>query len=433
MRQSTRQRPTSTSRILTRWRGMGAILAVCFYSLYFAAHLKFQNTPIYVQDGMIFGASTQSAFNDLATERKGKHAEISPLHPAFTILHQPIARLCIKFWEVLGQDPGSARKHGVAMLTSIAGALAVVMIYHTLLWAGIPMFRTILLSMCFGASTCIWVLAPLPQPWTFAGLGVVALIAVSARGLLTHQAWYLLAATYAICTFVGSIIPCLIIALMRCAQDHQQTGSFSLRPLAITLAAFTFSFGLANLQRQIYPTSQSLPSTWTAWCQFSKGWESSRDTQAVVAREVFISNIVSPSAVTTQMDKTRKKVVVADSKWTSLDLRRGLSAGWLLILAIAFSGIVWRAQIEPFTLGIIAILMWSIASLEWYGSRDTVLLHACLWTGNVIIAVGLGLERALEHWQRLTTPITLFLAIFVSALITRNWLFLQEIAIMPTR
>lgn len=433
MRPSTRHKPTVTSRVLTRWRGMGALLTICFYSLYFAGHLKFQNTPIYVRDGIIFGASTQSVFNDLSADRKGKHDEISPLHPAFTILHQPLATLGIKLWTALGQEPSSARKHGIAMLTSITGALSVVMIYHTLLWTGASTIRTILLSMCFGASTCIWILAPLPQTWTFAGLGVVAVIAVSARGALAHQAWHLLAATYAISTFVGSIIPCLLMALVRCAQDRQQTGTFSPRPLIVTFAAFTISFGLANVQRQIYPTSITLPATWSAWCEFSKGWESSRDTQAIVAREVFILNIVAPAQVTMQPDATRNKVTVGDSNWTALDLRRGLSGGWLLLLAIAFAGIVWRAQMEPFTLGIIGMLMWSIAALEWYGSRDTVLLHACLWTGNVILAVGLGLEKALDHWKRLTTPITLFLAIFVSALITRNWIFLQEIAAMPAR
>jgi hypothetical protein len=433
MRPSTRQRPTATSRVLTRWRGMGAILAVCFYSLYFAAHLKFQNTPIYVRDGIIFGADTKSVFNDLCAERKGDHQKISHLHPAFTMMHQPIAWLCIKFWEKLGHDPSSARKHGVAMLTSLAGALAVVMIYHTLLWTGVSTIRTILLSMCFGASTCIWVLAPLPQTWTFAGLGVTALMAVSARGSLVHQGWHLLAATYAVCTFVGNIIPCLLMALMRCAQDSNQMSRFSLRPLVVLLAAFTLSFSLANVQRMIYPTSSPLPTSWVAWCQFSQGWEASRDTQAVVAREVFISNIVAPAQVTTRTDATRKKVTVSDSDWAALDLRKGVSGGWLLLLTLAFAGIVWRAQVDPFTLCIIAILMWSIAALEWYGSRDTLLLHACLWTGTVVIAVGLGLERALLHWKSLSTPITLFIAIFVSALITRNWMFLQEIAAMPVR
>ena len=433
MRPSTRQRPTPTSRVLTRWRGMGAILAVSFYSLFFAAHLKFQNTPIYVRDGIIFGAETQSVFNDLSSERTANHDKISPLHPAFTILHQPVARLCIHFWQTLGQDQTSARKHAVAMLTSIAGALAVVMIYHTLLWTGTPTIRAILLAMCFGASTCTWVLTPLPQTWTFAGLGVTALIAVTARGSLARGAWFVLAATYAISTFVGSIIPCLLMALVRCAQDRDQTGSFTLRPLVMVLAAITLSFSLANLQRMIYPSSTALPTSLAGWYSFSKGRQSSRDTQAVVAREVFVSNIVAPAQVTTQTDANRKKVVVGESQWAALDLRRGLTGAWLLILALAFAGLVWRAQVEPFTLGVFAMLMWSIAALEWYGSRDTILLHACLWTGNVIVVVGLGLERVMDHWKSLSLPITFFIAIFLSALITRNWIFLQEIAQMPVR
>jgi EamA domain-containing membrane protein RarD len=103
----------------------------------------------------------------------------------------------------------------------------------------------------------------------------------------------------------------------------------------------------------------------------------------------------------------------------------------LLILALAFAGLVWRAQIDPFTLGITVILIWSIVALSWYGSPETLLLHACLWTGIVVIAVGLGLERALSHWQHLGKPLTLFLAIFVSALITRNWMYLVEVTRIP--
>ena len=72
---------------------MGAILAVAFYSLFFSAHLKFQNTPIYVRDGLIFGAASKSVFMDLTTERQGAHSQISVLHPAFTLIHQPLAQL----------------------------------------------------------------------------------------------------------------------------------------------------------------------------------------------------------------------------------------------------------------------------------------------------------------------------------------------------
>jgi hypothetical protein len=70
-------------------------------------------------------------------------------------------------------------------------------------------------------------------------------------------------------------------------------------------------------------------------------------------------------------------------------------------------------EIDPFTLVITVVLIWSIVALSWYGSPETLLLQACLWTGIVIIAVGLGLERALSYWQHRGTPLTLFLAIFI--------------------
>lgn len=414
-----------------RWRGMGAMLAIAFYSLFFSAHLKFHETPIYIRDGLIFGAKTQTVFKDLTAGRTEDHRGISALHPGFLLLHQPAAQLFTQGWQTLGQDVSSARKHGVAVLSCIAGALAVVMIYHTLLWAGSATLRAVLLAMIFGASTCVWIMSPLPEVWTFAGLGIVGLIAVTARGSLAHPAWHLLASVYAISCFVGNIIPCLIMATTRCAQDYQQEARFNPRPLLITLIAITLSFGIANVQRVIYPASTPLPQSFQEWQNLNTGWEASRETQALVAREVFVSNIVAPPFVTTEMEVSRPKVVLSLPLWQMLDLRRGVSAGWLLILAIAFAGLVWRAQIEPFTLGVLGVLMWSIAAISWYGNQDTLLLHACLWTGLVVIAVGLGLERALTHWVALTSPLTFFLAIFLSAQITRNWIFLQQVAAMP--
>lgn len=414
-----------------RWHGLGAALTVAFYSLFFAAHLRFQETPIYVRDGILFGSATQSVFHDLTAERTGDHGRISPLHPAFTLLHQPLAQLAVSGWQVLGQSLPAAQKHGVAVLTCIAAALTVVMVYHTLLWSGATTLRSIFLAMIFGAGTCAWVMAPLPETWIFAGLGVTSLIAVTARGALAHPAWHLAAAVYAMSTFMGNVIPCLIMAMTRCAQDRMQLGSFHLRPVLILITAVTITFGLANLQRVLYPTSAPLPRTSADWKALRSDWEATRDTQALIAREVFVSNIVAPAYAATKRDNTRSKVVINEPLWSVLGLRQGLSGGWLLILALAFAGLVWRAQIEPFTLGVIGVLVWSIATVGWYGRQDHLLLYACLWTAVVVIATGLGLERALQHWKKLVVPVTLFLGIFIIALITRNWMFILEVAAIP--
>lgn len=426
-----RRQPGQATSVLTRWRGMGAILAVAFYSLFFSAHLKFQNTPIYVHDGLIFGAQSKTVFMDLASDREDGHGQISALHPAFTLLHQPLAQLFSSGWRALGMNPAQAQKHGVAVLTCLAAGLSVVMVFHTLLWCGCANLRAILLSMIYGASTCVWIMAPLPEVWLFAGLGILGMISITARGHLASPGWQIAVTVYAISTFVGSLIPCLILALTRFAQTRAVTGQFRPQSLLIPLVAVTLSFGLANLQRQIYPTSKPLPKNWQEWSTLGRGWDADRGDQALVMREVFISNIVAPPYVTTKSDQRRQKITVSQPIWSVLDLRRGVSGGWLLILALAFAGLIWRAQIDPFTLGITVVLMWSIVALSWYGAPETLLLHACLWTGVVIIAVGLGLERALNHWQRLVTPLTLFLGVFVSALIIRNWMYLVEVTRIP--
>lgn len=408
MRSSVHSHHRRIAPVQTRWRGMGTILALAFYSLFFSAHLKFQNTPIYVRDGLIFGAASKSVFMDLTMERQGAHSQISVLHPAFTLIHQPLTQLFVLGWQALSMSESDSKKHGVAVLTCLAAALSVVMVYHTLLWCGCANLRAMMLAMIFGASTCVWIMAPLPEVWIFAGLGILGMVSITARGQLAHPGWQMAVTTYAICTFVGSLIPCLILAMTCFAQSRATTGQFRPQSLLIPLMSVTVSFGLANLQREVYPNSKPLPKTWAEWITLGKGWDASRETQALVAREVFISNIVAPPYVTTRCDKTRLKITVSAPIWSVLDLRRGLSGGWLLILALAFAGLVWRAQIDHFTLGITVVLMWSIVALSWYGSPENLLLHACLWTGIVIIAVGLGLERALSHWQHLGSPLTLF-------------------------
>ncbi|MCA1963488.1 MAG: hypothetical protein LDL31_06040 [Prosthecobacter sp.] len=432
-KQRARRKEDATARVIKRWHGLGALLAAAFYSLFFSAHLKFQDTPIYIRDGILFGAQTHSVFQDLTTERSGDHSRISTLHPAFTLIHQPATQLLTKGWELLGRPRVEASRHGVATLTCLAGALAVVMVYHTLLWAGLPGLRAVLLAAAFGAGTCAWIMAPLPETWLFAGTGAAAMAAVTARGNLARPVWHLLAAVYAISCFIGNLIPCLILALTRCAQDRTQFGSFHARPLLTVLGAITLTFALANVQRQLYPHSAPLPRSWQDVLALRSDWHASAETAPLLAREIFVSNIVAPAEFTAVPDKSRSRIVLNEARWSSLGLQHGLSAGWLLLLALALAGIVWRAQMDPLALGLISALAWSVLTVSWYGSEDRLLVHASQWTPLVVVLAGLGLERALQHWRFIATPVTLFLAVFVCALITRNWLFINEIAAIPGR
>jgi len=430
MRQSTYIHASQKTDVITRWRGMGAVLAIAFYSLFFAAHQQFRDSPIYVRDGLLFGAESQTVFQDLTTTRTGNHRQIGPEHSVFTLLHQGPTQALIHGWQWLGQDLNQAKKYSVALLTCLAGALTVVMVYHSLLWSGVVSLRAVMISVICGASTCLFVTAPLPEVWVFAGLGLAALMAVTARGALAP--WWLhgLVSIYAIGCFVGNVLPALLMALARCAYDSSQQQRFIVRPLLVVLVAITVSFGLANLQRVIYPQSTPLPTRLTDWKIRSEPWISTRENAGLVSREVFLANIVAPRVVSTEADNglgNRRRVVLAGAAWPKLNFQNGIMAGWLLLLALAFAGLVWRAQMDPFTLGIVSILVWCLAALPWYGDLDRLLVQACLWTPAVVIAVGLGLERSLEHWPRAKQPITFLLVAFVCTQITRNWMFLQEV------
>ncbi len=428
-----RRSPEGTAKVILRWHGLGAMLAVAFYSLFFSAHLKFENTPIYIRDSILFGAQTQTVFLDLSSDRTADHSGISALHPAFTLIHQPLCQVLIRGWRFLGQSPAQAARHGVASLTCLVAALTVVMVYHTLLWSGAPNLRALLMSMIFGAGTCAWITAPLPETWLFAGAGVAAMAATTARGSLAKNIWHLLAPVYAISCFVGNVLPCLILAMTRCAQDRAQTGSFRFQPLLMVLVSITLAFGLANAQRWLFPHSVALPRSWQHVMQLRSDWEPTAQTAPLLAREVFVSNIVAPAELTAVPDQTRSKIVLNAPQWSSLGLREGLSGAWLLLLCLAFAGIVWRAPLEAFPLGLIAVLAWCITTVCWYGNQERLLIHACLWTPVVVMLAGLGLEKALQRWRFIATPMTFFMAVFVSALLTRNWMFLMQVAAIPGR
>lgn len=416
------------ARMLTRWRGMGALLAVTFYSLFFAAHGQFQETTAHVRDDVFYAARTQTTFLALTSDRSRDMRGIGAEHPAFVLLHQPLAQGLIRGWKSLGLDLISARKHGVAMLTGAAGALAVVMVFHALLWSGVGRLRSVLLAMAYGAGTSTLLLAALPEVWIFVGLSVAMLAALAARGLLAPWWLHLLAGVYAVSCFVGSAILVALFSIVRCAQDTAQLRRFSPKPLLIPFATLALTFGVAKLQGVLFPISSSLPTDLRVWQVREAGWPELKNTAGRITREVFLTNLVAPPVPATERIGTqRRRVVLDDSDWQRLDWQKGVGAGWLLLVSLALAGLIWRSRTDPLALGLAGALAWTLAALAWHGSPDRLLLHACLWTPLVVVGTGLGLERSLEQWPRLRWPVTVLLAIFLAAQVTRNWAFLQQV------
>ncbi len=427
----------SASRILTRWRGLGAMIGVAFFSLFLSAHHLFSDHAAYVKDGLLFGARTQTVFGDLTAPALADHRGISPQHPAFTIIHQPLAQLFIEGLAACGQPLNYARKHGVALLTCLAGALSVVLVYHALLWTGMTWLRSLLFASVYGAGTAAWLASALPEVWIFAGLGVAFLAFTTAKGELAPGWLHVLAQAYALGCFLGNIVPLFLLTCARCAQDRSGRFRLSFRPLLWPVIAITVAFALANAQRRVYPQSQPLPMArlWNGdlFRMDTAAWPAEA-TAGRTAREAFIANFVAPNAVVASdpaaatSRSPHRQVQLEDAAWTRLDLHKGLAAAWCLILILALAGLIWRAQIDAYTLGILASLMWTLLALPIYGSPQTLLLHACLWSPLVVIAAGLGVERSLEHWRRLTLPVTVLLLVFISAQIFRNWWFLTQVA-----
>jgi predicted ferric reductase len=103
------------------WLGMGALLFTAFCSFFFAGHLELVKTTVYMKDGVVPGADAGS---------KGTGAASS-----FLLVHRIPVAVMEAGWRPFSKDAVEVKKRAVGTLQGIAGALAVVFLYHLLLWS----------------------------------------------------------------------------------------------------------------------------------------------------------------------------------------------------------------------------------------------------------------------------------------------------------
>ena len=431
--------PKLPAKLHRRWRGMGALIFMVFYSLFFSVHTELSKTTIFLKDHVVFSADTASVYADLSGPGDAAGSRGTGEASSFLLLHRVPIKLLTYLWSRASSDERMAAKHAVATLQGIAGALMIVFAYHLLLWSGLNTWNASLFAAVLGCSTTTMVFTAIPQTQIFSMLGITAMLTSMARG--KHARWweFSCAALYSVLCSHWNLIPAMILALVRGVHRWRVSGSYKPIPAVLGSVSFLalFAIGGMMLQSWLYPRASQMDafdvarSSWTTLRQVQER----AATTPWIARiqDVFVTNIVPPTA--TMLDdstagerKTRRTVSLLDEEWFVLDFRHAIWAGWLLLVLLGLSGLSAAAEHAGVATGALLVLGWQVlfyGALENPGER---LLHSFAWTPLVVALVGVGVGRSLEKFKGLNVPVAVLLLAFVGVQGTRSYRFIHEIA-----
>lgn len=418
-----------------RWRGIGPMLFAIFYSLFFAAHLKLEKTAVYLKDDVVLSAKTAAFFTDLTSEPAEAGSRGSGQGSGFLLLHHHPARVLAVVWLLFSDSPGAAARHAVAVLTSAAGALTVVLLYLTLMCCGVARLRAVLFASVLAVSTAVGLFAALPQLQIFSALGLMAALAAVARGRAAFWWEFPAAAFYACCCSLWNVIPVLLLVLVGVVRDCRAGGS--VRPLfsgfISAVLLLLVALGAMKLQSWAYPGSGAVSTA--AVLSESMGTLNQASRQAAdvswAARmqDVLFANVIAPSVTAAEMaDSGRRVFTLAEEHWLEMDVQHGIGAVWLLLLLLGLIGLPWAMRSNATAVAALLFGGWLVlfyGSLEVPGER---LLYSALWTPAVIVLVGLGVEQPLRRWSWLQWPVMAVLGVFLVLQSGHNGLFIAEIA-----
>lgn len=406
------------AQIHRRWRGLGLVLFVAFYSFFFSQHLKLEKSALYLKDQSVLPADTASFFNDLVLPKEQAGTGGTGQGSAFLLLHHPPARLLTAVWKPFS-DESTARRHAVATLTASAGALTVVLLYLTLMWSGVGRLRAALVAGILGGSTAMSLIAVFPLPQVFSALGLMAVLAAVARGRSGRSWEFPLAAAYALGCSPWNAVPVVLIGLVSGLRAFR--GGGGVRPLigllggALVLALLVLA--AMKTQAWLYPhTAMTLPALVDSWQEtFARaftpvtsadGGEEARGPVLTVIHGPVFANVL------------RRLVDPTDASWA-------VPEAWALLLLLALIGLLGAIRRAPVPI-VAALLSW--AWHLWFHGTPLAFMACLPGTPFLIFLVGIGMEQYGKWRARLRWPVTCLLTVFLILLLLHNAPFIDALA-----
>lgn len=427
-----------------RWTGVGLLLFVAFYSLFFAAHLKFEKSLLYLKDDVVLSAGTATFYNDMAAPTAQAGSAGTGKGTAFLLLHHPVARLLISAWVPFSENQISARRHGVATLTACAAALTVVFLYLALLWSGVGRLRAALFAGVFGFSTSGLMFSVLPQPYIFGALGFMAALAAVARGRSGRWWEFAVAALYTACCAFWHVIPLLLLALVRGVRVSSRSDVQPILQAFVSVVLLAVAaLGAIKVQGLLYPRTADVDAA-TMLAEMKEGLAHAGGTTTKVkwgekVQDVLFANVAAPalseapggdvplSDVAVQAGPV-EKASNPGRPWFLPDLQYAIWAVWLALLLAALLGMPPALRNEDGALCAVLVAAWFVWLDGVRATEDARLLHSVLWTPAIILAAGVGVEQHVDRWPWLRWPVLGLLIAFLSLEALRNLAFVEEIA-----
>ena len=428
---------THAARLQRRWRGLGGVLFMLFYSVFFAAHMELAGTSLYLQDGVLAGAPTASFVHDLTAERVKAGSGGAGENSAFLLLHHTPIRLLTAFLTLVADNGTTAGRHAVAALTAGAGALTLGMLYQGLLWCGVGRGRAILFSSLAGTSMALLLFSAMPQPQVFSALGLTAALAAVVRGRSGRWWEFAASALYATCCSLFNLVPVLLLAVVRVVDQWRTSGS--LRPvmlLPVNLAALLLlTLSAMKVQGWIYP--QSNPTRMTAVVQkAAQGIPPALGrlpgvNWAAAGREAFVTSMIATGLASDGdpgVGSDARKVVLKQGPEVTPDVQHGLQPVWLLLLLVGLLGLPSAAGRGAPTA--LALLVGSFGFVATLPGQDAILTQAPLWTPALVFLVGIGVEQHVRRWRILGALLPLLVLAMIVGLGLHNARFMAELGRM---
>lgn len=427
---------THAARLQRRWRGLGGVLFMLFYSVFFAAHMELEGTSLYLQDGVLAGAPTASFVHDLTAQGVKAGSGGAGENSAFLLLHHTPIRLLTAFLTLVAENATTAGRHAVAALTAGAGALTLGMLYQALLWCGVGRWRAILFSSLAGTSMALMLFSALPQPQVFSALGLTAALAAVVRGRSGRWWEFAAAALYATCCSLFNLVPVLLLAVVRVVDQWRTSGS--LRPvmlLPVNLAALLLlTLSAMEVQGWIYPHSNQTRMTAVVQ-KAALGIPPALGRLPEVkwadaGREAFVTSMIATELASDgdpAVGSHARKVVLKQGPEVTPHLQHGLQSAWLLLLLVGLLGLPSAGRGAPTAL---ALLVGSLGFVATLPGQDAILTHAALWTPALVFLVGIGVEQHVRRWRILGGLMPLLVLAMIVALGLHNARFMAELGRM---